>query len=202
VAVLCRFAIWMAGLCQSGCARFRCRWNHRGHAGCGLLRARTADGCPPGRTPRPFDQLFNRRRTFFHQCASGFATAQPGVGVGAILVMQFRLIVIAERRRDSALRIPASRPREARNAGPACRQLTVSEGNGIGALCLSAHFTGRMEPVTAVLPFCQRFRIEDAERYAAAAVLRFAANRVFTSGLSSSRIALVAIQRPLRVPRL
>ena len=53
----------------------------------------------------PVDQLVNRRRPFLHQCAHGPRVAQAVAGDQRVLLVQFDLVVVAQRGGDSALRV-------------------------------------------------------------------------------------------------
>ena len=53
----------------------------------------------------PLDEFFDARRTFFHQNARRFFVDQPVAGLQRVFQMQPNLIVVAERGRDTALRI-------------------------------------------------------------------------------------------------
>ena len=60
----------------------------------------------------PLDQLFDARRTFFHQHARRFFVAQTVAGPQGVFQMQPDFVVVAERSGDAALRITRVRLRD------------------------------------------------------------------------------------------
>ncbi len=95
-------------------AEFRGRWNRRARAGCDCgcarLRAQMPAWCPRGRTPFPIGSVL--------QCAPGplppdtlaaSGLQSPSPATQRVLKVQADFIFVAQRRRDSALRVLCSR---------------------------------------------------------------------------------------------
>ena len=60
----------------------------------------------------PLDQLFDARRTFFHQDARGFLVAKAVAGLQRVFEMQPNFVVVAECRCDTTLRVLGVRLRD------------------------------------------------------------------------------------------